>query len=58
MTQSPENINKALTAVKDYILKDVKDGAKVLGAHLEGPFISPKHVGAQPPQYVVNPSVE
>lgn len=58
MTQSPENITKALKAVNDYINLHKVDGAAVLGAHLEGPFISPKHVGAQPPQYVVNPNVE
>lgn len=58
MTQSPENITKALTAVNDYINLNKESGAEILGAHLEGPFISPKHVGAQPPQYVVAPSVE
>ncbi len=58
MTQSSENITKALNAVKDYASKNVKDGAKVLGVHLEGPFISPKHIGAQPLEYVVNGSVE
>ncbi len=58
MTQSPENIIKALEAVKSYIEKDIKDGAKVLGAHLEGPFISLKHIGAQPEKYVAAPDVK
>lgn len=58
MTQSPENISKAMVAVKDYIQKDCEQGAKVLGIHLEGPFISLKHIGAQPLEYVATPSVE
>ncbi|MBO5888632.1 MAG: N-acetylglucosamine-6-phosphate deacetylase, partial [Clostridia bacterium] len=58
MTQSPENITKALNAVKEYISKNCEEGAKVLGVHLEGPFISPKHIGAQPLEYVVNGNVE
>ncbi len=55
MTQSPENIKKALNVVRDY---DCSDGAEVLGVHLEGPFISLKHIGAQPKEYVATPSVE
>ncbi len=58
MTQSPENISKAMTAVKEYMSADNVDGAKVLGIHLEGPFISTKHIGAQPLEYVATPSVE
>ena len=58
MTQSPENIKNALKAVNDYINLNKEEGAELLGVHLEGPFISPKHVGAQPLEYVVNPSVE
>ena len=58
MTQSVENIKKALSAVNEYIEAKREDGAEVLGAHLEGPFISLKHVGAQPMEYVQAPSVE
>lgn len=58
MTQSPENIENALKSVNSYIQLNSDSGAELLGVHLEGPFISPKHVGAQPLEYVVNPSVE
>ena len=58
MTQSPENIGKAMTAVKNYRTESHPEGAEVLGLHLEGPFISEKHVGAQPIEHVKAPSVE
>lgn len=58
MTQSPENITNALKAVKEYNQISPEEGAKVLGVHLEGPFISTKHIGAQPLDYVANPDVE
>ena len=58
MTQSPENITNALKAVKKVREKSEYKGAEVLGVHLEGPFISPKHVGAQPLEYVATPDAE
>ena len=58
MTQSNENILKALTAVKDYRASAKSDGARVLGVHLEGPFIASSHKGAQPQEYVKKPSVD
>ena len=57
MTQSHENITKALVAVKEYREKASAKGARLLGVHLEGPFVSPKHKGAQPLEYVINPDV-
>ena len=58
MTQSPENITKAMKAVKTYRESAPVTGAEVAGIHLEGPFISTKHIGAQPLEYVAAPSVE
>jgi N-acetylglucosamine-6-phosphate deacetylase len=34
------------------------DDARIPGFHLEGPFISPKHPGAQPQEFIVQPSLE
>ncbi len=58
MTQSPENINTALKAVREYKELNKPEGALVLGVHLEGPFISTSMIGAQPLEYVANPNVE
>jgi N-acetylglucosamine-6-phosphate deacetylase len=39
----------ALRAVAEVQKTGVPDGAAIAGAHLEGPFISPQRLGAQPP---------
>ncbi len=58
MTQSIENITLALENLNEYIKKDVKEGAELLGIHLEGPFINKKYKGAQPEQYIIDCDVE
>lgn len=59
MTQSDENIIKALKNIADYQeQQDSLNAASIVGIHLEGPFISEYKVGAQNPAYVQRPSVE
>lgn len=57
MTQSKENIINALINIKEYILHHNISGAEMLGVHLEGPFINKEACGAQPKDFIVNPSV-
>ena len=52
MTQSEEAILRALSAVRTY---RGGGGARLLGVHLEGPFLSPAYAGAQPAEYLVPP---
>lgn len=58
MTQSREKTLRAARAVCAYRASNRAEGAGVLGMHLEGPFLSKKHIGAQPEQYVIAPSRE
>jgi len=57
MTQSPENISKAMRAVKEY-KSEKHSGAEVLGVHLEGPYINKSKAGAQPEEYICAPSID
>ncbi|EES48530.1 N-acetylglucosamine-6-phosphate deacetylase [Clostridium botulinum] len=56
MTVSISNINKSMRVIK--LLKEKgSEGAHVLGAHLEGPFINPNAIGAQNPDCILPPSI-
>ena len=57
MTQSEENILKAMSAVKSYREQNSDEGARVAGIHLEGPFIATAYKGAQPLEYVKEPDI-
>ncbi|MEG0327232.1 MAG: N-acetylglucosamine-6-phosphate deacetylase [Erysipelothrix sp.] len=59
MTQSVEAVDKALVEIKKYAETSNGPGqAEIMGVHLEGPFISEKHIGAQNPKYVLKPTVK
>src|SRR5471032_3066098 len=48
MTAPPEDIDHALKAIGEAVAKRRSGGARVLGAHLEGPYINSGKLGAQP----------
>jgi len=56
MTMSVNDIHKALSNIQKN-MASVK-GAKILGVHLEGPFINPTKYGAQNPKYIQKPNFE
>lgn len=53
MTQSHENISKAMVAIKEA----AKRNPIIQGIHLEGPFVSKVFKGAQPEKYIEVPDV-
>ncbi len=56
MTMSESEITKALRNIGNCFNSGL-NGANLLGAHLEGPFISQKYCGAQSPLNIKKPSV-
>ena len=58
MSASPEDTCKALDGIKAVMANPEKDGAIVLGAHMEAPFLNESKAGAQPKQYFVLPNEE
>ena len=57
MTMSQEDIYGALDIIR-LCMNQSLNGAKVLGAHMEGPFINAIYKGAQSDNYIVKPRYE
>lgn len=57
VTQSEEVLTNAVANVAK-VVEDGYEGAEILGIHFEGPYLNMKNKGAQPPEYIVTPSVE
>jgi N-acetylglucosamine-6-phosphate deacetylase len=57
ITNPWQNVIHALEGIKSFMAQPQKPAARVLGAHLEGPFVSPHKLGAQPP-FAVEPTPE
>ncbi|RDW22182.1 N-acetylglucosamine-6-phosphate deacetylase [Oceanobacillus arenosus] len=55
ITQSPENIERALENVANY--ENKAGQAEVVGVHLEGPFVEKSKAGAQPMEYIIEPNI-
>jgi len=53
MTIPKEDIKRVLENATEFKAMDYKYGSSLIGINLEGPFISPKKVGAQNPENVV-----
>lgn len=59
LTQSPQKIQQAVDCgVQFMVSKAASSGAEMLGFHLEGPFIHPDQAGAQPFDFIREPSID
>lgn len=58
MTMKLEIIYNALDTVREALKLEEWQGARILGAHLEGPFINKSYKGAQQEDYILKPEFE
>lgn len=57
MTMARDDIHSALENIRQ-AKKNGTEGARVLGTHVEGPFISPDYIGAQNSENLIEPEPE
>lgn len=57
VTDTVENTNRQIQVIKDAAQKQ-KEGAKILGIHLEGIFLNPEKKGIHNPMHFLDPTIE
>ena len=57
MTMNKASIYNALDAIRE-AMKLENQGAKILGVHMEGPFINERYKGAQNPDNIISPDYD
>lgn len=57
MTMRKDAIREALSSIKR-AMDNGSDGARILGTHMEGPFINPDYKGAQAEENIQQPTLE
>lgn len=57
VTDTVDNIKKQIAVIKEAALKQ-KEGAKILGIHLEGIFLNPEKKGIHNPTHFLEPTIE
>ncbi|MBS7634244.1 N-acetylglucosamine-6-phosphate deacetylase [Candidatus Bathyarchaeota archaeon] len=58
MTESPEQMKDAIRNIREALESKNNGSSKILGTHLEGPYLNPAMCGAQPKEHIRKPSLE
>jgi len=58
MTDSEENIKRQIKEISTAMENQLADSAKIIGIHLEGPFLNPDFKGIHPDNHILEPNIE
>ena len=58
MTASEDIIKRQIQVIKTVKENTIINGTRILGIHLEGPYLSQEYKGIQPESYIIKPDVE